>query len=1331
MDSSLQRELDDTTPRTSLRQQLKVLPPQETPVVLKEGHRERQAKRKDATSPSKASPKRAKGNAEATNLHNQVLRQRLQLSRRSLDQSLNISNIKGTNQTYADLSISDSGDSFTKESIDLETAARFRKKRTRALESVSQPELPVGALMKKTSSMDQSLRSLRSNTSLASQTYADLSLLASDESSLSESINLEKVTRFRKRSKPLASASQPELSSKIVAKKPTTGKKAGGKMESSVFLSTDKTYGAISDSLLESSNDSINLEAARKMRYRSRREKVVLSQPNPDLPPLVTPKKGKGSSRQNMSPKWKSPERFTSRRGKEEKRPDSPVAIPSTKPTSHLDNTYDLDSADESLENVKAATRRRFGRKAPPVELNLTALMKNLKKSELETVEDEEEEKEREEKQPSETESTTLQEDEHMEKESSHILISLDSSSENSFDDQDSQASQAIRAIPESQDNDGILIPETQESVREGQGVDTPNSYSSETEDLHEEQAEGGVTSIPDTQEEAEGGVTSIPETQKEAEGGETSIPETQEEAEGGETSIPETQEEAEGGETSIPETQKEAQGGETSIPETQEEAEGGETSIPETQEEAEGGETSIPETQESNASAGAHSTTKELIEKEDEYPDQLSPPLNFRDADEEHRDNEASEIDHTSFILDSDDDKDKELESNISAPISTLEGSPDRNRSSAGVSDMASSPLRKSMRLHMDKTDSPQKSLESDAKFSEMSLGSQVQIESKSQLRARSSLGETTGERSSPRSARKSLPASFSQRLAGLDSKSPRKSVGMLYLESNFDKDLQSGSPWKDFKMKNALVKLTRLDESTATNLSPAGISRLKTQSPSEHTIRTPHTESKELPPSGSPRPNDVSLSKKKLFEGGKSKMATQKAKMHTVTIEAEVHPEEAIKAATRASPGMLAVVDSQEEQESVGSINEEVQDELSSPKSKSRSPVLIQDADAVDVPAEEDIEEFDGVTSIADNNSSKGDDPTLLKKDLEEIVNEETRLASPQRRKMFEADATSDRTIRERSSQSTSSISEEATEPAVSDTVEELTGKESQAQRSNVRAIMASSDLGPAATASQTDESDEEEEFLLPTLLRRKSVMPEMEAEMPDESLDTSNDVSLGEYREVSIRVPDLDNSQAAVNKQVQGTSEANDHTSSIHKATLATIASNPKQMTMKEFLEKLAAKPMQAPVPTKQEGPRLASLLKYTKPQTPRKVSLRRPKADKNPKKELPKRLSKAATRDLFSHFAKCRLTPDGLNQLLKVSEEYWKNCCSDLANFVAARGGVKEVQAKDVKKLMKRQGLMSSEEDLQILVQKYLPAEEWNHLIPTAYAKGNIYPLPPDS
>ncbi|ROT60783.1 hypothetical protein C7M84_021620 [Penaeus vannamei] len=532
------RELDDTTPRTSLRQQLKVLPTQETPVVLKEGHRERQPRGRMLPPLRKLPPSG------------------LKLSRRSLDQSLNISNIKGTNQTYADLSISDSGDSFTKRALTWKQRPGFRKKRTRALESVSQPELPVGALMKKTSSMDQSLRSLRSNTSLASQTYADLSLLASDESSLSESINLEKVTRFRKRSKPLASASQPELSSKIVAKKPTTGKKAGGKMESSVFLSTDKTYGAISDSLLESSNDSINLEAARKMRYRSRREKVVLSQPNPDLPPLVTPKKGKGSSRQNMSPKWKSPERFTSRRGKEEKRPDSPVAIPSTKPTSHLDNTYDLDSADESLENVKAATRRRFGQ----------------------------------------TESTTLQEDEHMEKESSHILISLDSSSENSFDDQDSQASQAIRAIPESQDNDGILIPETQESnTKGGRGRG----------DIHPRNTRGG-----------RGRGDIHPRNTRRGRGRGDIHPETQKEAEGGDIH---------------PRNTRGGRGRGDIHPETQEEAEGGETSIPETQEEAEGGETSIPETQESNASAGAHSTTKELIEKEDEYPDQLSPPLNFR----------------------------------------------------------------------------------------------------------------------------------------------------------------------------------------------------------------------------------------------------------------------------------------------------------------------------------------------------------------------------------------------------------------------------------------------------------------------------------------------------------------------------------------------------------------------------------------------------------------------------------------------------------------------------------------------------------------------------
>ncbi|XP_047498763.1 autophagy-related protein 23-like [Penaeus chinensis] len=1238
MDSSLQHELDETTPRTSLRQQLKVLPPQETPVVLKEGRRERQAKRKDAASPSEVSPKRAKGNTEATNLHTQVLRQRLQLSRRSLDQSLNVSNIKGANQTYADLSISDSGDSFINKSIDLETAARFRKKRTRTLKSASQPELPSDALMKKTSSTNQSLRSLRSSTSLASQTYADLSLSAnSDESSLSESINLEKATRFRKkRSKPLESASQPELSSNVVAKKPAIGKKAGGKMESSVFLHSDKTYGDISDSLLESSNDSINLEAARKMRHPSRREKVVLSQPDPNLPPLITPKKGKSSSYKNKSPKWKSPEGFASPKGKaEEKMLDSPVAIPSTQPASHLDNTYDIDNADESLEDVKAATRRRFGRKAPPVELNLTELMKNLKKSELETVEDEAEEKEREEKQPLETESTALQEEEDMEDEASQIMLTLDSSSEKS---NDSQASQDIRVIPETQDDDAILIPETQESVREGQGVDTPNSYSSNTEDLHEDLAEGGVTTIP--------------------------------------------------------------------------------------------------ETQESNASAGAHSTTKELIEKEEEYPDQLSPPLSFRDIDEENQNSEPSEIDHTSFIIDSDDDKDKEVESNISAAVSTLEGSPDHNKSSARVPDTASSPLQKSMRMHVDKTDSPQKSLETEARLSETSLGSQVQTESKkNDPRAHSFIGETVGDRSSPRSGRKSLPASFPGRLAGMgsDSKSPRKSVGMLFVKDNLDKDLQFDSPRKNFEMKDAQVKLTRLDESQTTNLSPDGLSSLKTQSPSEHILRrTPRKKSKELPLPGSPQPNDVTLGEKKVLEEGRSKMAAQRARMHTVTIEAEVHPEEAIKAATRASPRMLPVADSHEEQESIGSINVELQEGLASPKSKakSRSPVLIQNTDAGDVPAEADIEEFDGATSIADNNSKEGDDPMILKKDL--LANVETRLASPQGREKAEAEAeaTYDRSVREMSSQSTPNRREEATEAAASDdTVEELIGKEGQTQKGYVKEIVATSDLALAATASQTDESDEEEEFLLPTLLRRKSVMPEVKAKMPDESLDASKDI--GEYGEVSLMEQDLDDSQAAMNKQVQKTSMANESTSSTRKATLASVASNPKQMTMKEFLQKLAEKPMQAPVPTRQEGPRLASLLKYDKPQTPRKVGLRRPKAEKNSKKELPKRLSKAATKELFSHFAKCRLNPDGLDQLLRVSEEYWKNCCSDLANFVAARGGVKEVQVKDVKKLMKRQGLVSSEEDLQVLVQKYLPAEEWNRLIPTAYAKGNIYPLPPDS
>lgn len=1079
------------------------------------------------------------------------------------------------------------------------------------MDSASQPELPVDTLSKKTSTMDRSLRSLRSNTSLASQTYADLSLLAnSDDSSLSESINLEKASRFRKkRSKPLESASQPELHSNANAKKPPKGKKAAEKMETSLLLRSDKTYGNISDSLLESSNDSINLEAARNMRHRNRREKVVLSQPNPNLPPLITPKKGKGSSHKNMSPKWKSPESFASPRGKgKERMADSPVPMPSTQPASHLDNTYDLDAnADESLENVKAATRQRFGRKAPPVKLNLSALVKNLKKSQQETVEDEEEE-EKEKKQLAESESIALHySSSEKSDDDQDSQASLDSRVIPETQDQDNQASQNIRMIPETQDQDDQasetirMIPETQELGMEGQGVvDASNSDSSDTEDFYlGKQVEGVVKSIP--------------------------------------------------------------------------------------------------ETQESNASAGDGFKTGELTEKEEEFADPLSPPLTFRDTDEEQQNKEESETDHLSPVPNSDED-------NTFAAIFALEKSPARDRSSARVSDIASSPLHKNKIKDSDKANSSQKSLKTDIKLSGRSLESPVRTGNENQFGVRSSLGETSEVPSSPRSVatRKSLSTSYSGRVASMESRSPRKSVGMLPVKDRSGTDLHSGSPWKYFEMKNAHVQLKRLEEDQTTPLSLAKASTLGMQSSKGTSSRTPVRDSGELAPPGTPGP-EVSKSKEVLSEEGRSKMAAQRARMHTVTIEAEVHPEEAIKAATRASPGMLADADSQEEQESVGNISDELDDGLASHKSqaKSMSSVLSQNADAVYIPVEADFEEPDGVTSNAESNSGEGDDLNSLKEDLEEIVSQKTRLVSSKGR-------------------------EEVSEAAAFGDVE-LMGKESQAQRSNVALL----DLSPAATASQTDESDEEEEFLLPTLLRRKSVMPEVEPERPDESLEAPNDISMGEVSEVSIRQPDLEESQAAINKQMQRTSMTDDHISNISKAKPATIAPTAKQMTMKEFLQKLAEKPMQSPVPTKQKGPRLASLLKYTKPQTPKKVSLKRPRGVKNQKKELPKMLSKASTRDLFSHFAKCRLTPDGLEQLLKVSEEYWKNCCSDLVNFVDARRGVKEVQAKDVKKLMKRQGLASSEEDLQILVQKFLPVEEWNHLIPTAFAKGNIHPLPPDS
>nr|XP_045594384.1 nucleolar protein dao-5-like [Procambarus clarkii] len=172
-----------------------------------------------------------------------------------------------------------------------------------------------------------------------------------------------------------------------------------------------------------------------------------------------------------------------------------------------------------------------------------------------------------------------------------------------------------------------------------------------------------------------------------------------------------------------------------------------------------------------------------------------------------------------------------------------------------------------------------------------------------------------------------------------------------------------------------------------------------------------------------------------------------------------------------------------------------------------------------------------------------------------------------------------------------------------------------------------------------------------------------------------------------------------------------------------------SKTRQMTMKEFIQKLADKPMPPPrtVNKAKDETLLANLLKggslSTVRKPPSQIVVTRKTREKKP---LPATLSKSVTKEIFTHFAKCKVSDSGMNAVMEVCETFWKNLSTDLTNIKNARKGPDEILCQDIRKLMTRQGLITDENSLFALVEKYLPVEDWNTIIPTAFAKGNVYP-----
>ncbi|KAG7157730.1 nascent polypeptide-associated complex subunit alpha, muscle-specific form-like [Homarus americanus] len=183
-----------------------------------------------------------------------------------------------------------------------------------------------------------------------------------------------------------------------------------------------------------------------------------------------------------------------------------------------------------------------------------------------------------------------------------------------------------------------------------------------------------------------------------------------------------------------------------------------------------------------------------------------------------------------------------------------------------------------------------------------------------------------------------------------------------------------------------------------------------------------------------------------------------------------------------------------------------------------------------------------------------------------------------------------------------------------------------------------------------------------------------------------------------------------------------------SAVGEPSTSAALARTKQLTMREFIDKLAQKPVQPPpgvVAEAKARPQLRDLLK-TRPPAARAPRTVVKKTKKIKQKPLPVSLPKGLTKEIFTHYALCKLSTRGMDEVMKTCEKYWKNLFSDLDHIKTARKGSAEIKTKDMRKLLSRQGLITTDVSLYALVEEYLPVEEWNVIMPTQFAKGRIYP-----
>ncbi|XP_059760601.1 centromere protein T isoform X1 [Balaenoptera ricei] len=94
-------------------------------------------------------------------------------------------------------------------------------------------------------------------------------------------------------------------------------------------------------------------------------------------------------------------------------------------------------------------------------------------------------------------------------------------------------------------------------------------------------------------------------------------------------------------------------------------------------------------------------------------------------------------------------------------------------------------------------------------------------------------------------------------------------------------------------------------------------------------------------------------------------------------------------------------------------------------------------------------------------------------------------------------------------------------------------------------------------------------------------------------------------------------------------------------------------------------------------------------------------------------------------LLSFYAKMPMEKKAVEMVEKCLDKYFQHLCDDLEVF-AAHAGRKTVRPEDLELLMRRQGLVTDQVSLHVLVERHLPLEYRQQLIPCAFSGNTVFP-----